>query len=153
MRKNSTIFLQILIVILGVFVFAFMLWEPHIEGRNAHATFFEIYFKDAFLAYVYISSISFFTIIYQVFKLLGYIGRNETISTESVKALRIIKYCAIILGSLIVIAALYIRIFHAREDDPAGFIALCIVATFISIVSATAANIFQKRFQKALNNH
>ena len=66
-----TIFLQVVIVLIGIGALALMLWEPHIEGRNAHATLFEIYFKDPFLAYAYIASIPFFVALYQAFKVLG----------------------------------------------------------------------------------
>jgi len=41
------------------------------------------------------------------------------------KALRIIKYCAIVLSISIVMAGLYIRIFYVgadKSDDPAGFL-------------------------------
>ena len=48
-------------------------------------------------------------------------------------------------------AALYIRIFHAQDDDPAGFIAMCIVTTFISIVIATAAAVSEKLLQNAVS--
>ena len=71
-----------------------MLWEPHVEGRNAHATLFEMYFKDPFLAYAYIASIPFFVALYQAFKVLGYVGQNKIFSQAAVKALRTIKYCA-----------------------------------------------------------
>ena len=57
-----------------------MLWEPHIEGRNAHATLFEIYFKDPFLAYAYIASIPFFVALFQAFTILGYVGQNKAFS-------------------------------------------------------------------------
>ena len=83
MKKRSlvipTIFLQAVIVLIGIGALALMLWEPHIEGRNAHATFFEIYFKDPFLAYAYLASIPFFVALYQVFKVLGYIGPKQGI--------------------------------------------------------------------------
>ena len=97
MRRSSTAFLQIVITLISIGALVFLLWEPHLEGRNANATFFEIYFKDPFLAYIYIGSIAFFTGLYQAFKLLGHIGRNEVFSANSVKALRTIKYCALIL--------------------------------------------------------
>src|SRR6266480_5875464 len=90
-----TIFLQAVIVLIGIGALALMLWEPHIEGRNAHATFFEIYFKDPFLAYAYLASIPFFVALYQVFKVLGYVGQNKVFSPRAVKALRTIKFCAI----------------------------------------------------------
>jgi hypothetical protein len=54
MKKSSTIFLQVVLVLIGMAALAFLLWEPHLEGRNVHATLFEIYFKDPFLAYAYV---------------------------------------------------------------------------------------------------
>ena len=80
MRKGSTIFLQVVIVLIGIGSLALLLWEPHIEGRNAHATLFQIYFNDPFLAYAYIASIAFFVALYQAFKLLGYVGSDEVFS-------------------------------------------------------------------------
>jgi len=50
-----------------------------------------------------------------------------------------------------VTAGIYIRISHNKEDDPAGFLAICIVTTFISIVIATAAAIFEKILQNAID--
>src|SRR5690349_7930555 len=94
MKRSSTIFLQVVIALVGIGALTVLLWEPHIEGRNAHATLFEIYFKDPFLAYVYIASIPFFVALYQAFKVLGYAGQNKIFSQEAVKALRNIKYCA-----------------------------------------------------------
>jgi hypothetical protein len=92
MKRSSTIFLQIVIALIGIGSLALMLWEPHIEGRNEHATLFEIYFKDPFLAYAYIASIPFFVALYQAFKVLGYAGQNQVFSQAAVKALRTIKY-------------------------------------------------------------
>jgi hypothetical protein len=56
MKSSSALFLQVVIVLMGIGALGLMLWEPHLEGRNAHATTFEIYFKDPFLAYVYVGS-------------------------------------------------------------------------------------------------
>ena len=71
MKRSSTIFLQIVIVLIGIGALALLLWEPHLEGVNKHATLFEMYFKDSFLAYVYVASIPFFVALYQAFKVLG----------------------------------------------------------------------------------
>src|SRR6266487_2071423 len=94
MKRSSTIFLQVVIVLVGIGALAILLWEPHIEGRNAHATPFEIYFKDPFLAYAYIASIPFFAALYQAFKVLGYAGQNKVFSPVAVRAVRTMKYCA-----------------------------------------------------------
>src|SRR5579872_4951866 len=91
----ATMFLRAVLVLIGIGAIALLLWEPHIEGRNAHATLFAIYFKDPFLAYAYFASIPFFVGLYQAFNALGYIGRNQARSRMVARSVRIIKYCAI----------------------------------------------------------
>ncbi|MEI9960067.1 MAG: hypothetical protein WDM76_02730 [Limisphaerales bacterium] len=34
MKKSSTIFLQVVIVLIGIGALTLLLWEPHIEGRE-----------------------------------------------------------------------------------------------------------------------
>ena len=148
MKRSSTIFLQIVIVLIGIGTLAVMLWEPHIEGRNAHATLFEIYFNDPFLAYAYIASIPFFVVLCQAFKLLGHIGRNEVFSQRSMKNLRVIKYCAIALVALIVAAEAYLFIFQRGKDDIAGGVFVGLLLIFVSVVIATAAAVFERHLLK-----
>ena len=148
--KTLSIFLQVVVVLIGIGALALMLWEPHIEGRNAHATIFEIYFNDPFLAYAYIASISFFVALYQAFQLLGDIGRNEVFSQHSVRALRRIKYCAISLVGFIVAAEAYLYIVRP-DDDIAGGVAIGILISFLSIVVATATAVFERLLQSAVD--
>ena len=70
MKRGSTIFLQIVIVLTSIGVLTFLLWEPHLEGVNAHATFFEVYL-DLYIDYVYTASIAFFLALYQALNILG----------------------------------------------------------------------------------
>jgi len=148
MKRGSTIFLQVVIVLLGIAVLALLLWEPNLEGRNAHATVFEIYFKDPFLAYAYIGSIPFFVGLYQAFKLLGYVRRNEIFSERSVRALRIIKYCALVIIGFVAVSVIFM-VGGDRDDRPGGtFMRLLI--TFPSIVVATAAAVFERILQNAV---
>ena len=154
MKKGSTIFLKAVIVLIGIVALGGMIRFPLTEGRAINLDLFSIY-SDPFIMYGYVASIPFFVALYQAFKLLGYIGQNKVFSLSSVKALRTIKYCAIILSFLIVIAAIYIRISFSvksvTDDDPAGFIAVSIVTTFISIVIATVAAVFEKTLQSAID--
>ena len=77
MKRSSAAFLQAVVVLIGVGVLALLLCEPHLEGRNAHATPFEIYFKDPFLAYVYVASIPFFVALIRRSKCWGTPGRTR----------------------------------------------------------------------------
>src|ERR1041384_3637301 len=103
-----TIFLQAVIVLIGIGALALMLWEPHIEGRNAHATLVQIYFQDPFLAYAYLASIAFFVALYQAFKVLGYAGQNKVFSQAAVKSLRSIKFCAIVIIGFVAVGEVFI---------------------------------------------
>lgn len=149
MKKGSTIFLQVVIVLIGIGALVLMLWEPHLEGRNAHATPSQVYFNDPFLAYAYAVSIAFFVALYKAFRLLGYIGQNKVFSLHSVKALRTIKYCAMFLVGGIVAPLIYL--FAVRPgDDIAGGVAIGLVMIFLSAVVATAAAVFEKLLQSAV---
>lgn len=137
-------------MLVGVGAFVFMLWEPHLEGRNVHATLFEIYFKDAFLAYAYIASIPFFVALYQAFVLLGRIGQNKIFSLDCVKALRLIKRCAITLIAFLFGAEAYLFIFQRGKDDIAGGVAVGLALIFLSAVMAAAAAMFERLLQSAV---
>jgi len=69
MNRSLVLLLQVVIVLIGLATLAFLLGEPHFEGRNAHATTFAIYFKDPFLAYVYLGSVPFFIALCRAFAL------------------------------------------------------------------------------------
>jgi hypothetical protein len=150
MKRSSTIFLQVVIVLIGIGALALMLWEPRIEGRNAHATLFEIYFKDPFLAYAYIASIPFFVALYQAFKVLGYVRQNKTFSQPTVKALRTIKYCAIAIIGFVAVSVIFMYPMLGDKDDRPAGVFMRILITFPSIVVATAAGIFERILQNAV---
>ena len=144
MKRASTIFLQLLIVLLGICVLTFLLWEPHLEGRNVNATLFEIYFKDPALAYIYAAFIPFFVGLYQAFKILGYAGRDQLFSQRSVRALRIIKYCASAMAIFFLGAVAYLFIFIRGEDDIAGGVAMGVFLILASTLVSVAAGVFER---------
>jgi len=149
MKKGSTIFLQIVIVLIGIGALGLLLWEPRIEGRNAHATLFQIYLNDPFLVYAYIASIPFFVALYQALKVLQYVAENKIFSHEAVKSLRTIKYCA--LSMIAFVAGGEIFIFLSTSDDRAGGVFMGVLITFGSIVMATAATMFERVLQNAVD--
>ena len=52
---------------------------------------------------------------------------------------------------LVAAAGIYIKIFHDKGDDPAGFLAMCIVTTFIFVAVATAVAVMEKILQNAVD--
>ena len=126
-----------------------LIWFPQLEGRAANLDLISIY-KDPLIIYAYIGSIPFFVALYQAFNLLGYVDKNKVFSQSAVKAVSIIKYCALIFSGFIVLGILYIRLI-VKGEDSAGVTALGIFTTFASIVIATAAAVFQKLIQNAVD--
>lgn len=149
LKRTPTAFLQGVIVLIGVVALAILLWEPHVEGRNANATIFQVYFHDPFLAYAYLGSIPFFVALYRGFQVLGYAGRNQIFSLPAVNALRTIKLCAITLVGFVVVGEIFIL--TSSEDDKAGGVFLGVAISFGSIVMATAAAAFEQILQRAVD--
>ena len=151
MRKRSlvapTIFLQAVVVLIAVGALALMLWEPHIEGRNAHATVFEIYFKDPFLAYAYVASIPFFAALYQAFKVLKYVRQNKAFSQATIDSLRTMRLCALAIVGFVVLGELFLML--GESDDRAGGVFIGILITFGSVVVAATAATFERILRNA----
>lgn len=147
-QRASTLFLQAVLILIGIGTLAFLLWEPLVEGRNAQATLFEVYFNDLFLAYAYTGSIAFFVALYKAFRVLGYIRHNQTFSQTTVKAVRAIQYCALTLIGFIVPAVAYLMIVRPG-DDIAGGVFMGVLITFGSLIIAAAAAVFEGLLQSA----
>jgi hypothetical protein len=149
MKRSPAIFLQVVVVLVGIGALALLLWEPHIEGRNKDATLFEIYFQDPFLAYVYVASIPFFVAVGHAYKVLGYAGRNQIFSQAAVSSLRTIKRCAIAIIGFVAVAEVIVAS-HVNEDR-AGGVFMGMVIAFASVVIATAAAVFERVLQNAVD--
>jgi hypothetical protein len=150
MNRSAALFLQIVIVLIGIGVLGLLLWEPHLEGRNAHATTFEIYFKDPFLAYVYVGSIPFFIALHRAFGLFGHVRQNGSFSPVTLHALRTIKRCALAVIGFVAGAAIIILLLGDGEDRPPG-IFMCALAALAMTVIATTAAFSARTLQRALN--
>jgi hypothetical protein len=149
MKLGATLFLRGVLVLIGIGALALLLWEPHLEGRNAHATLSEIYFNDPFLAYAYVASIPFFVGLYQAFKVLAYAGRNKEFSPSAVRSVRTIKYCAMALIGFVAIGEVIIM--FGNSDDRAGGVFMGVLIFFAALVVATATAVLERVLQNAVD--
>lgn len=149
MKKSSTLFLKVVILLIAIGVLAGLIWFPQTEGRAANLDLISIY-TDPFIIYIYLASTPFFVGLYQAFKLLNYIDASKAFSQGAVNTLRNMKFASLSLIVFIALAELYIR-FFAHGDDPAGPTMLGICMTLAFGVIAAAAGVFQKLFQNAVD--
>jgi hypothetical protein len=150
MRQGSTLFLKVVIFLIGIVALAGMIRFPQTEGRAANLDLISIY-KDPFVIYAYIASIPFFVALFQAIKLLGFVEKNKIFSQAAVEAVRNIKYCAIALVGFTVAPVAYLFIALRGKDDIAGGVAGGLFVIFVSVVIATAAAVFQKLLQNAVD--
>lgn len=142
LRSAAGLALQAAVLLAALAALAFLLGEPHLEGRNVRATLFQIYFQDPFLAYVYAGSIPFFLALRRAFDLASCLRRGQAVSLETLAALHAIRRCgwALLAG---VAGGLVLVLLHGdREDRPAG-LALGVLASavpaFFIVISARLA--------------
>ena len=150
LQRYSTFFLQAVVLLMALCALAFLLWEPHLEGRNAHAGLVRIYFQDPFLAYVYAGSIPLFVALYQAFKALGFVRHNKIFSTEAMKAFQTLKYAALSLIGFAVAGECFIPL--GESDDRAGGLFMGFLIIFGSTVMAATAAMCEWILQSALDS-
>src|SRR3972149_9630123 len=149
MKKGSTLFLKVVILLIAIGALIGMIWFPQTEGRATNLDLISIY-TDPFIIYIYIASTPFFVGLYQALKLLNFIDANKAFSQGAVNTLRNMKFASLSLIGFIALAVFYIR-FFVHDDDPAGPTALGIYLSLAFGVIATAAGVFQKLLQNAVN--
>jgi hypothetical protein len=144
MKRGSTLFLKIIISLLGGFVLTMCVGiSAEMIGEGTAL------YHPVFLG-MYGTAIPFFIGIYQTFKLLRYIDKNNAFSDLSVKALQNIKYCAALI-SVLYGAALPLLYAVAQREDAPGVLAIGIVFALAAAAVAVIAAVLQKLLQNAID--
>lgn len=151
MERGSTLFLKIAVVLIGIPVLALFIFV--VPGIAEFAA--ELYPEFAYLRYLvlvdlYATAIPFYCALYWAFKLLSYIDKNQAFSDLSVKALKNIKYCALVLSGLFV-AGMPLFYLMAERDDAPGIIVIGMVIIFASMVIAVFAAVLQRLLKEAID--
>ncbi|CAH1057508.1 DUF2975 domain-containing protein [Paenibacillus pseudetheri] len=151
MERGSTLFLRGAVILIGIPVLALCIFV--VPGIASFAA--ELYPDYSLLKYLiaidlYASAIPFYFALYQAFKLLGYIDKNNAFSEMSVQVLKKIKYCAITISGLYVVG---MPLFYlmAEKDDAPGIIVIGLIIIFASMVIAVFAAVLQKLLKEAID--
>jgi len=146
LKQTLIVFLQTMTVLAGITAFVFMLLEPRLEGRNIHATLFETYFEDLFLAYAYIASIPFFIALHKIFNVLEHIKQDTASSQVAIRSLRTVRRCALLMLCFVAIGEVFIIL--NESDDRAGGVFMGVLVASGSIVMITVARLFERVYTK-----
>lgn len=148
MNKKTVAFLQGVVALVGVIALALLLWEPHLEGRNAGASLSQIYFHDPFLAYAYVASIPFFVALFQLSRVLTLAGDRKLFSRPTADALRTIRYCAVALIGFVAVGEVLIV---AKGEEPLVGLFMGFLVVLGSGVIAAAATVAERVLRKSIS--
>ncbi|MGR9050602.1 DUF2975 domain-containing protein [Halobacillus faecis] len=150
MKRGSTLFLKVAVILIGLPVLALCIFfvPKFADYTGVLLSDFPIIEPVVFI-YMYVTAVPFYMALYQAFKLLNYIDRNQAFSDLSVKALRVVKFCAITISVLYVIL-LPVIYTVAEIDDAPGLIMIGMVIIFASTVIAVFAAVLERLLQEAI---
>lgn len=145
MKLGSTIFLKAVVILIGLIVLAVCAFAlPAGIASDKTGYYWPI------LLGLYVPAVPFFFALYQAIKLLGYIDHGKAFSPDSVSALKYIKYCGLAISALFTAGMPYI-FYAADRDDAPGVALVGFIIIGASFVIATAAALFQRLFQSAVD--
>ncbi len=148
MKRGTTLFLKLAVLFIGLPIIALcifgLIW---LISNPANPDYDQVLYP--IIIGIYISTIPFFIALYQAFKLLSYIDKNQAFSDLSVKALKKIKFCALIISGLYVVILPFV-FGLAQIDDAPGLVLVGMVPIFASLVIAVFAAVLQRLLQDAI---
>lgn len=150
MNNFSTVFLRIVIVIMGLVVLLLCVFAFPNIGLGFTADFPD-QIKSGYLVMgsLYIATIPYFIALYLGIKLLELIDLNMAFSIDSVKILQKIKYCAVIM-SLSLMVYMPAAFHFAEIDDAPGVIIFAFAFACTPLVVAVFAEVLKKLLQNAI---
>lgn len=146
-KRGSTTFLKVIIFLAGIAVLALCIWLPEIAIRDAREHPNTAYFLIPFLICTYGFCIAFSVALYQGYKLLTYVEKNNAFSELSLKSLKIIKKCTFTVIFLILLGIVSLRMVAkvtGGDDDAAGPISLCLMGILATSIISAIVDVFQK---------
>ncbi|ETT56019.1 MULTISPECIES: DUF2975 domain-containing protein [Paenibacillus] len=149
MKRGTTIFLKLAVLLIGVPILALCIFGiPWLANNPVNPNYAGALYPIVIIMYV--SVIPFIVALYQAFRLLSYIDKNEAFSLMSVKSLKTIKYCAIVISSLYFVMLPFVYVV-AEKDDAPGLILMGMVPVFASLVIAVFSAVLQRLLQEAID--
>ncbi|PEJ61095.1 DUF2975 domain-containing protein [Bacillus toyonensis] len=151
MKQGSTLFLKTAVILMGIPVLAMYIFLVPKIGNFAAELYPDIaYIKYLVFINLYATAIPYYFALYQTFKLLNYIDKNNAFSKLSVKALKNIKNSALTISVLYVLGMPLFYLVAERDDAP-GIIIIGMIMIFASLVITVFAAVLQRLLKDAIN--
>lgn len=146
--KRETLFLKVVVFLLAIPALGACVFLMPWVARGA-AGWELADFVYVILGVMYASAVPYFIALFQTFRLLGFIDKNEAFSELSVKALKYIKFCAVSISVLYMGSMPFFYLIGEKDDAP-GVIVIGMALTFAPIVIAVFAAVLEKLLKHAI---
>lgn len=148
MKKGSTLFLKLALFVIGTPVLALCIYGVFdLIKHPANPEYALILYP--IVAGLYLSTVPFYMALVQAFQLLNHIDQSKAFSEVSVKALKIIKRCAIIISVVYLILEPFFFQLAERDDAP-GLVIIGMIPVFASIIIAVFAAVLERLLKEAI---
>jgi hypothetical protein len=144
MKQGSTLFLKIVIYLIGLAVMSLCVIIGGVSISGNAGMYLPILIGMA------LAAIPFFIALHQGLLLLRSIDENTAFSDTSVTAIKNIKHCAFVI-SVLYAAGMPFIIYVADKDDAPGAAAIGLVFIFAPLVVGVFAAVLQKLLQNAID--
>lgn len=149
-ERGTTLFLKVVVILIGIPVAALCVFViPEIGNFMAELYPEHAYLKRLVFLDLYATAPPYYFALYQAYTLLNYIDRNEAFSELSVRALNLIKWCALAISALFVLGMPLFYLLAERDDAP-GIILIGMAMVFASLVIAVFAAVLQKLLKNVI---
>ncbi len=141
MKDKYVLFLKITLILIALPVIALCIfWVPLMIG----------FLPNIVIAILYLTAMIYLYALYNAFKILDKIDKKDVFGHTTLNALTKIKYSAIGISTLYIIALPFVYPV-AEIDDAPGLIAIPLLIIFASIVISVFAAVLEKLLTEAIN--
>jgi hypothetical protein len=145
--KYEILFLKLVICIVAI-LFLVLYTLGLSNAGNELGDHYPLYITCPTLILMYVAGVPFYFALYNTFRLLGLVNKNETFSESAIKALKHIKYSLKIMSIILIIILPFLYII-AQFDDAPGILAFGILITGVSIVITVFVSLIKRIFENA----
>lgn len=150
MKNGSTLFLRASLVGMGLIVLTVCFFVIPSIFREWGQEFPHLsYWRYAIAAALTITAVAFFAAEYQAMKLLNYVDKNQAFSKRSVRALKNIKYAALVISTMYAGGMPLVYQVANKEDAP-GLILFAMFFVFTPLAIAVFTSVAQRLLQNAI---
>lgn len=152
-KRGSAIFLKVIIFLVGIAVLTLCIyWMPVLTIRDVKAHPGGDYSLYPLLVCAYGICIAFSFTLFQVYKLLTFIERNNAFSESSLKSLKVIKKCAFTAIFFIVLMIISLKVISSISgDDSAGPISVSLISILATSIIIAVVDVLQKPLKSFLD--